>query len=115
MAVTSERTVSVWQGKVEARVKIAGSGPALVYLHSGYGLVWDESLDLLAKDFTVYAPEHPGTSAGDPDAVKPLDDVWDLVLYYYEMFDKLGLEAPAVIGHSFGGMVAAGSAPQHPA
>ena len=40
----------------------------------GYGLVWDEFLDLLARDFTVYAPEHPGTSAGLPDAVKPLDD-----------------------------------------
>ncbi len=107
MAVTSERTFSVWQGQVEARIKVAGSGPALVYLHSGYGLVWDEFLDSLARDFTVYAPEHPGTSAGLPDAVKPLDDVWDLILFYYEMFEKLGLRSPAVVGHSFGGMVAA--------
>jgi pimeloyl-ACP methyl ester carboxylesterase len=107
MAATSEQTLKLWEDKVTAHVKVAGSGPALVYLHSGYGLVWDESLDMLARDFTVYAPEHPGTSAGDPDAVKPLDDVWDLVLYYYELLDKLGLEAPAVVGHSFGGMVAA--------
>ncbi len=107
MAVTSERTVNVWQGQVEARVKVAGSGPALVYLHCGYGLVWDEFLDLLARDFTVYAPEHPGTSAGLPDAVKPLDDLWDLTLFYYEVLDKLGLQSPAVVGHSFGAMVAA--------
>ncbi len=107
MAATSERTVSVWQDKVQARVKIAGSGPALVYLHSGYGLVWDDFLDLLARDFTVYAPEHPGTSAGLPDAVKPLDDVWDLALFYDELFDRLGLQSAAVVGHSFGGMVAA--------
>jgi pimeloyl-ACP methyl ester carboxylesterase len=114
MAATSERTVNLWEGKVNARIKVAGQGPALVFLHSGYGLVWDESLDLLARNFTVYAPEHPGTSEGDPDAIKPLDDVWDLVLYYYEMFDKLGLNSPIVVGHSFGGMVAAEIAATNP-
>ncbi|HKD69116.1 MAG TPA: alpha/beta fold hydrolase [Candidatus Binataceae bacterium] len=107
MAPSSERTVTVWQDKVRARVRVAGSGPALVYLHCGYGLVWDEFLDLLARDFTVYAPEHPGTSDGLPDAVKPLDDVWDLTLFYDELFDRLGLKSAAVVGHSFGGMVAA--------
>ena len=114
MAATSEQTLHLWEKKVTAHVKVAGDGPALVYLHSGYGLVWGEMLDLLARDFTVYAPEHPGTAAGDPDAVKPLDDIWDLVLYYYEMFDQLGLEAPAVVGHSFGGMVAAEIAANNP-
>jgi pimeloyl-ACP methyl ester carboxylesterase len=114
MGATSERTVSLWEDRINVHVKIAGQGPALVYLHSGYGLVWDESLDRLAKDFTILAPEHPGTSAGDPDAIKPLDDVWDLVLYYYELFDKLGLEAPTVVGHSFGGMVAAELAATNP-
>ena len=107
MAATAERTVDLWEGKVKARIKVAGEGPALVYLHSGYGLIWDPTLDQLANDFTVYAPEHPGTSQGDPDAIARLDDLWDLVLYYYEMFDRLGLDAPAVVGHSFGGMVAA--------
>jgi pimeloyl-ACP methyl ester carboxylesterase len=114
MAATSERIVNLWEGKVNAHVKVAGQGPALVFLHSGYGLVWDESLDQLARNFTVYAPEHPGTSEGDPDAIKPLDDVWDLVLYYYEMFDKLGLDSPVVVGHSFGGMVAAEIAATNP-
>ena len=61
----------------------------------------------LSQSHTVYAPEHPGTTPGDPDAIKPLDDWWDLVLYYYELFDQLELEAPVVVGHSFGGMVAA--------
>ncbi len=114
MPATSERTVSLWDGKVTARVKVAGQGPVLVYLHAGYGLIWSEFLDLLAQDFTVYAPEHPGTSAGDPDAIKGLDDLWDLVLYYYELFDKLGLDAPALAGHSFGGMVAAELAATNP-
>ena len=63
-------------------------------------------LDALAQSFTVYAPEHPGITAGDEDSYKALDDMWDLVLYYYDLFDKLGLKAPAVVGHSFGGMIA---------
>ena len=35
-------------------------------------------------------------------------------LYYYELFDQLQLESPAVIGHSFGGMVAAELASSEP-
>ena len=47
-----------------------------------------------------------GITAGDEDSYKALDDMWDLVLYYYDLFDKLGLKSPAVVGHSFGGMIA---------
>jgi pimeloyl-ACP methyl ester carboxylesterase len=114
MPATSERTVSIWENRVTAHVKTAGQGPPLIFLHSGYGLIWSDFLDQLARDFTVYAPEHPGTSEGDPDAIKGLDDIWDLVLYYYELFDKLGLETPSVVGHSFGGMVAAELAATNP-
>jgi pimeloyl-ACP methyl ester carboxylesterase len=107
MVAVQERTVSVWNGQIQPRVKIAGDGPPLVFFHGPYGLVWDAFLDALAQHHTIYAPAHPGTSLGDPDAIKLLDDFWDLVLYYDELFDQLGLEAPAVVGHSFGGMVAA--------
>lgn len=106
MAAVQERTVNVWDDKIKVRVKVAGAGPALVFLHSGYGLLWGEFLDALARDFTVYAPEHPGTSEGDPEAHRALEEIWDLVLLYDELFDKLGLSAPAVAGHSFGAMVA---------
>ena len=34
---------------------------ALVFLHGPWGLAWDSFLDDLARSFTVYAPEHPGT------------------------------------------------------
>ena len=107
MVTIQERTLSVWGEQIQSRVKVAGQGPPLVYLHGATGLRWDEFLDNLAQTHTVYAPEHPGTTPGDPDAIKPLDDFWDLVLYYYEIFDRLGLESPPVVGHSFGGMVAA--------
>ena len=106
MVTIQEQTLSVWRGQIQSRVKVAGQGPPLVYLHGAAGLTWDDFLDGLSQTHTVYAPEHPGTSPGDPDAIKPLDDLWDLVLYYYELFDGLGLESPAVVGHSFGGMVA---------
>lgn len=114
MAGVHERTLSVWENKIKPKVQIAGSGPPVVFLHGAYGLTWDPFLDELAKSFTVYAPEHPGTTWGDPDGIKPLDNLWDLVLYYDEIFDQLGLHNPAVIGHSFGGMVAAEIAASYP-
>ena len=107
MVTIQDRTLSLWSGQVQSRVRIAGQGPPLVFLHGATGLRWDEFLDSLSQTHTVYAPEHPGTTPGDPDAIKPLDDLWDLVLYYYELLDQLELESPAVVGHSFGGMVAA--------
>ena len=85
MTTVQERTLSVWGGQIRPRVKIAGEGPPVVFFHGAYGLVWDSFLDSLTQSHTVYAPEHPGTTPGDPDAVKPIDDVWDLVLYYYEL------------------------------
>ena len=109
MAMTEvvDRTVSVWQDKVASHVKVAGNGPPLVFLHGAGGLVWDDFLTRLAEQHTVYAPEHPGTSIGDPDAIQSIDNLWDLVVYYYELFDGLGLRSPTVVGHSFGAMVAA--------
>lgn len=114
MVTTQDRTVRAWQDQIETRVRVAGSGPPVVFLHGAYGLQWDAFLDSLAQAHTVYAPEHPGTTPGSPDSIKALDGVWDLVLYYYELFDALGLQSPAVVGHSFGGMVAAEIAATNP-
>lgn len=114
MSAVSERRVAVWQKKISANIKVAGSGPPVVFLHGAGGLVWDEFLDTLAARHTVYAPEHPGTTAGDPDAVSHLDNLWDLVLFYYEVLDELGLRAAPIIGHSFGAMVAAELAASNP-
>lgn len=114
MVAVQERTVSVWKNQINPKIRVAGSGPPVVFLHGAYGLTWDPFLDALAEKHTVYAPEHPGTTLGDPDGIKPLDNLWDLVLYYDELFDQLGLHNPAVIGHSFGGMVAAEIAANYP-
>jgi pimeloyl-ACP methyl ester carboxylesterase len=101
------RDVEVWDGQVRTQVLVGGDGPPLVFLHAVIGLQWDPFLDTLAQHHTVYAPYLPGTAPGDPDAHKPLEDNWDLTLCYEEILDALGLESPAVMGHSFGGMVAA--------
>jgi pimeloyl-ACP methyl ester carboxylesterase len=107
MTAVRETRVSTLRGEVRPRVKVAGEGSPVVFLHGAMGLVWDPFLERLAERHTVYAPEHPGTTPDDPDAIRAVDDLWDLVLHYYDLFAELGLEAPAVVGHSFGGMVAA--------
>jgi pimeloyl-ACP methyl ester carboxylesterase len=114
MSAVTDRRVSVWQNKISANVKIAGSGPPLVFLHSAGGLVWDSFLETLAARHTVYAPEHPGLAEGDPDAISHLDNLWDLVLYYYDLLDELGLKSVPIVGHSFGAMMAAELAATNP-
>lgn len=103
-----ERRLRLWQDKIETRVDVLGSGPPVVFLHGPWGARHDgDFLERLATTHTVYVPWHPGTTPGDPDAIHQIDDWWDLIVYHGELFDRLELEAPDVVGHSFGGMVAA--------
>ncbi len=107
MAFASVRRLKLWQDKIATDVEIAGNGPPLVFLHGPWGLPANRPfLDLLARSHCVYAPKHPGTSQGDPEAVHQIDDWWDLIVYYGELFNSLKLAAPALVGHSFGGMLA---------
>jgi pimeloyl-ACP methyl ester carboxylesterase len=103
-----ERRLSLWQGTIAALAEIAGEGPPLVYLHGPWGLAPDRDfVARLSRFRRVYAPHHPGTAPGDPEAVHRLDDWLDLVVYHGELFDRLGLASAEVIGHSSGGMLAA--------
>src|SRR5262249_24811747 len=92
--------------RVPFRVHTKGEGPAVVFFHGPWGLRWSPFLDQLAEHFSVYAPEHPGTTPGEPDAVRHVDSLWDLVLCYDEMLDRLRLQEAMLVGHSFGAMVA---------
>jgi len=108
MAARDVRRLRLWQDRIETDVEIAGRGPPLLYLHGPWGLAPDRAfIARLADAHTVYAPRHPGTTPGDPDAVHALDGWLDLVVYYAELLDRLALGAPAFVGHSFGGLVAA--------
>lgn len=107
MAHARVEDVEVWGGQVRTQVLVGGEGPPLLYLHAVLGLTWDPFLDSLAEHHTVYAPYLPGTAPGDPDAHKAIEDISDLTLVYDEICTALGLDSVAVVGHSFGGMLAA--------
>jgi pimeloyl-ACP methyl ester carboxylesterase len=115
MAVEQKR-LTLWQGKVETEIDVSGDGPPLLYLHGPWGLAPDRRfIERLAAAYKVFAPKHPGTSSGDPDAAHRIDTFWDLVVYYGELMDGLGLTSAALVGHSFGGLVAAEIAATMPA
>ena len=108
MGAPEVRRLRLWQGRIETEVEVAGEGPPLVYLHGPWGLGPDRAfVGRLADHHTVYTPKHPGTSRGDPNAVHALDGWLDLVVYHSELLAALDLASPAVVGHSFGGLVAA--------
>jgi len=104
MPVT-EQTVSLPGSPLVAKVLAGGTGDPVVYFHGASGNAWTPLHDRLAERFTVYAPWHPGWDTLDD--LELFDSLLDLVLYYVDIFDALGLERPDCVGHSFGGMVAA--------
>ncbi len=108
MAAAEIRRIKLWQDRIDTEVEILGSGPPLVYLHGPWGLAPDRGfVARLAQRHKVFAPKFPGTSAGDPNAVHALEGWHDLVVYSGELFDRLELNAPALVGHSFGALLAA--------
>jgi pimeloyl-ACP methyl ester carboxylesterase len=113
-AAARDETVEVAGGRLRLHVKVAGDGPPLLYFHPLPGLAWQPFLDRLASQFTVYAPEHPGTTPGEPHAIQDVHTFWELLLLYEEAVRALGLDRPAAIGQSFGGMVAADLAATFP-
>ena len=113
--VTHQNVQVLTVGGAEIEVASKGSGVPLVYLHGAFGYRgWHPFLDSLAEAFTVYAPTQPGfvdTAPGPDD----LDELLDLVLYHFDLLEALGLEAPNVVGHFLGGMIAAEMAALRPA
>lgn len=112
MADPSESYVEVKDGAFKIRVLQAGTGAPLAFIHGAGGLFWDPLLAGLADRFAVTAPEHPGF--GQSQGLEQVPDLWDLVLYYNELLDTLGIERATLVGHSFGGMVAAEIAANNP-
>jgi pimeloyl-ACP methyl ester carboxylesterase len=108
--ITTE-LVQTHVGKVQ--VRRGGSGTPVVYLHSatgeGEGL---ELLDDLAADFDTVAPMFPGF--GESEGIEQIDDMEDAVFHLLDLFDQLGLSAPAVVGLSLGGWMAAELATRYP-
>ncbi len=101
-----ESMVSVRDGMFNVQLTKAGHGAPLVFLHGGGGFPgWAPFLDELARDYTVFAPRHPGW--GESTGLDHLDDVLDMSLFYLDLFDALGLSSVNLLGSSLGGMFAA--------
>lgn len=110
-AAVAVELVQTQVGKVQ--VRRGGSGDPLVYLHSaggegeGLGL-----LDDLASTFSVVAPMFPGF--GESEGIEAFDDMEDATFHLLDLFDVLGLDAPAVVGTSLGAWMAAELATRYP-
>ncbi len=108
MAKSQTRRFKLWQDRIETDVEISGEGPPLVWLHGPWGLAPDRAIiERLASQHTVHAPRFPGTTQGDPNSVHELVGWYDLTVYYGELFERLGLVAPIIAGHSFGALLGA--------
>lgn len=107
-----EKKVQVRGGKFAADVLEAGSGSPLLYLHGWAGLQWDPFLEALSQNHHVIAPRHPGygESSGDEHLV----DYNDLLIYFLDLLDKMGLKGIPVVAHSLGAMFAADIAALQP-
>lgn len=114
MATPSVQTIPVPHCNFEAKVKTAGNGPPVLYLHAAAGPIWDDFVQGLTESHTVYAPHHPGTGETARDSIYRVDSLWDLILIYDEILDGLNLRSVPVIGTSYGGMVACELAAHRP-
>ena len=99
-------------GYVANPVLTKGEGKPLVFLHGLFGQEWGGFLDDLATTRKVYAPAHAGSV--DLADLETLDGLWDLLIYYDDLFASLRLDRFDLVGHSFGGMVAAEFAAMYP-
>lgn len=97
----------------EVEVRRTGAGAPLVYLHSavgeGEGLLL---FDALARHFEVVAPMFPGYGASE--GIERIDDMEDVAFHLLDVWDGLGLDAPAVLGNSLGGWMALELAVRYP-
>jgi pimeloyl-ACP methyl ester carboxylesterase len=103
----TDRTIPVRGGLFETRLREAGAGRPVLYLHGAEGprAAWPPFLAALAERFRVIAPDLPGfgrSSGGDH-----FEDVLDLTIYLQDLLDALGLERASIVGHDLGGMAAA--------
>jgi len=101
----TEREIRTRKG-IECRVREAGDGPAVLFLHGAGGLLAEEPLlDRLAERFRVLAPVWPGY--GDDAGEDLLEDMLDFTLHGWDVADALDLDRTRLLGHSMGGMIAA--------
>jgi pimeloyl-ACP methyl ester carboxylesterase len=94
-------TFPIIAGK-KTQLTIGGEGPPLLYLHSASGETeWMPFHELLAKQFTVYVPAHPGFA--DSKGLEEVRDIYDYAWHYVDFLQELKLGPVPVVGFSLGG------------
>ncbi|HEX3082180.1 MAG TPA: alpha/beta hydrolase [Candidatus Saccharimonadia bacterium] len=86
----------------------AGTGPAVVLIHGaniGWGM-WFPTIPELAKHFTVYALDLPGSGRSTQADFRLLEFERDYVNTVLGFIDQLGLTTVSLVGHSFGSAIA---------
>jgi len=87
-------------------LKRAGVGRSMLVLHGVPDAgVWFPYLRMLAGEFDLIAPQHPGF--GQSDTPDWLETIHDLADYYLDFLDALDLERIHLVGVSLGGWIAA--------
>jgi haloacetate dehalogenase len=98
-------------GEVTLRVRVGGSGPALLLLH-GYPqthLMWAEVAEDLAAAFTVVAPDLRGYGESTAPATVPTHETYGkraMAADGVALLHRLGFDRFDVAGHDRGGRVA---------
>lgn len=90
---------------------VSGTGPAVLLIHAGVAdrRMWEPQLSALAQEHRVVRVDLRGF--GDsPLPPVPYDHVVDVV----DVLDEIGADRAAVVGASFGGLVAQELARRHP-
>jgi pimeloyl-ACP methyl ester carboxylesterase len=98
--------VDVDGARVHAVVR--GQGPDLVLIHGASGSARDFTFDLVGRlegDFRVIAFDRPGMGWSDPHPTDPASPIAQADTLRAAA-DILGVRAPIVLGHSYGGAVA---------
>jgi pimeloyl-ACP methyl ester carboxylesterase len=102
--MSAETKFVEFDGK-KTQVTIGGSGPPLLYLHSAGGETdWMPFHAALAKNFTVYAPAHPGFALSS--GLEQIRDIQDMVWHYVDLLAALELQRVPVVGFSLGAWLA---------
>lgn len=84
----------------------AGEGKPLLLLRGNDASDgWRDYMSKLSEHFDVIVPEHPGLGGADKPAW--LDNAADLAHFYFDFIDAFGVENAHVVGHDFGGWIAA--------
>jgi len=98
---------------VRTHLREQGSGEPLLYLHgAGGGGPWRRFYQLLAQDYRLIVPDHPGFGQSDqPEWLESMDDV---VYHYLDLLETLGLSRVHLVGSSLGGWIATELAAAHP-